>query len=728
MTLQNSVPIRKDGQPERGPRRIAFENFEVDLQSGELFKNGRRLRLQPQPFRFLVLLLERAGEVITRDELCQELWPSETFVDFEHGLAAAVNKLREVIGDSAEKPRYIETLPKRGYRFIGTIRSEPGQLLPAISKNDSSLSAPAAAAAFPTYPWWRVGVVLLVITTVVATSTILLLRRKSPIHNGAALLAVPFTSFPGIQTAPSFSPDGSRIAFAWDKDKGSSSNGPAFELYVKAIGSETVLRLTDHPSTWINSEWSPDGTQIALHRLAADDNGIYLVPALGGPERKLIATHTPYEVAAPISWSPDGKWLVYSDTEDGGTAVRIMLLNLDTLEVRKFPHAAACTHEGNAVFSHSGRELAFLCVRSLTAFEYFVSNLEGTSKHSVTTIREFPVGLIWRGDDTGLIISRATPSGMETDEIELADGGIRKLDIQAGVWPAISRDGHKLAFSLPSNHTSIWKRDLRHPQAPAVQLFASTLQQNYARYSPDGKHVLFDSTRSGAWAVWLADSDGSNLVQISHELAAGYGHWSPDSQKVVFGANEPDGIVSIYTVDISDRVPHKLRTGLKQANWPSWSNDGQWIYLRGYEGVGHQLYRCPAEGGQARLLVAGEDPIAPAESHDGKRLYFPERNVNARLMMVGLNEAGAKPVPVPEMPKLSMATQWELMSNGIYFVGQDSPRTVSFYDFATRRTRPVFTTDRDLDEGLSVSADGRYMLYAQADEQNSNLMIVNNFK
>src|SRR6266566_2809417 len=105
--------VRKDF-PSSSPRpqRIAFDNFEVDIRSGELRKNGSRIRLQAQPFQLLLLLLRDAGEVVTRDEICHELWPANTFVDFEHSLAAAMNKVREALGDSAESPKYIETLPK----------------------------------------------------------------------------------------------------------------------------------------------------------------------------------------------------------------------------------------------------------------------------------------------------------------------------------------------------------------------------------------------------------------------------------------------------------------------------------------------------------------------------------------------------------------------------------------------------------------------------------------
>ncbi len=104
-------------------RKTRFGTFEVDLRSGEVHKHGRRLKLQDQPFRVLALLLERPGDVVTRDELRQKLWPADTFVDFDTGLNSAIKKLRDVLGDSAEGPRYIETLPRRGYRFIGEIKN-----------------------------------------------------------------------------------------------------------------------------------------------------------------------------------------------------------------------------------------------------------------------------------------------------------------------------------------------------------------------------------------------------------------------------------------------------------------------------------------------------------------------------------------------------------------------------------------------------------------------------
>jgi TolB-like protein/DNA-binding winged helix-turn-helix (wHTH) protein/Flp pilus assembly protein TadD len=137
-------------------RRFSFDEFEVDLRSGELWERGNRLRLQDQPFQVLRVLLERRGEIVTRDELKQTLWPADTFVDFDDGLNTAVRKIRDTLGDSAEKPRYIETIPRRGYRFMGCLSDLRPAVIssPAEESNDSpvqefSRSDPSAPVVLP---------------------------------------------------------------------------------------------------------------------------------------------------------------------------------------------------------------------------------------------------------------------------------------------------------------------------------------------------------------------------------------------------------------------------------------------------------------------------------------------------------------------------------------------------------------------------------------------------
>src|ERR1700675_3045950 len=718
--------IREDStSPSPRSRRIAFDNFEVDLRSGEVRKNGTRIRLQAQPFQLLALLLVNAGEVVTREEICRDLWPGNTFVDFEHSLAAAVNKIREALSDAADNPRYIETLPKRGYRFIGKIRPEPPAVMPAPDAQESVELVPIPAAEAKTSRRWILGLVAL---AVVVAASIAFVRLSRKPGDSQPMTMVPFTSYPGLETAPSFSPDGSRIAFSWDSGTGTRSGRPGYDLYVKAIGSETVLPLTNHPSDWISSTWSPDGTQIAFHRLAADGNGIYVVPALGGPERKLVATHAPYDLAAPLSWSPDGKWIAYSDVGNGGASNHTFLLNVETLESHEFPHDPSCRHDGSLTFSHSGQELAMICVHNTSSYEYLVTDLQGKSKRSLTTLHHYLTVPLWSGDDKSLIVGEATARGNQFDEVRVRDAEVHKLSVTTGDWPAISHDGRKLAFSVSDNHVNIWRKDLQHPEAPAVQMYASARQQNNAQYSPDGHHVAFDSARSGTWSVWVADTDGLNLVQISQQGAARYPRWSPDSQKIAFEMVEPSGYLGVYTVELSDRVPHKLKTNLRESGRPFWSHDGKWIYFRGYEGVGRQLYRCPAEGGDATLLAASQDLRTPIESSDGKVLYFPWRFGDANIMMLALDRPGATPQQVPEMPKIFNDVQWALVPEGIYFSPQYNPRSICFYDFASQPTREIFRGEKDLSEGMSISPDRRYLLYSQIDESNSDIMLVNNFR
>ena len=128
--------------PQRNARVARFGLFEIDLSAGELRKGGVKLRLQGQPFQVLALLLDRAGDVVTREELQQKLWPSDTFVDFDHSLNTAINKVREALGDSASSPRYVETLARRGYRFIAPVQTSD-QPVPAEAASRSKVIASA---------------------------------------------------------------------------------------------------------------------------------------------------------------------------------------------------------------------------------------------------------------------------------------------------------------------------------------------------------------------------------------------------------------------------------------------------------------------------------------------------------------------------------------------------------------------------------------------------------
>ena len=713
---------------------VCFGAFTADLRTRELRKHGVRLRLPGQSFQILQMLLQRPGELATREELRKALWPSDTFVDFEHGLNAAVNRLREVLGDSAERPQLIETLPRRGYRFIGTITqplSAPGVSSSSEVVMASAVAASQAAPGIGTnrsLNWLEFGAGIFA-SAAFALALIFMYLRSRPRVEALALTPVPFTSYPGIETAPTFSPDGSEIAFAWNGDPAGGLKG--FDLYVKLIGSEKLLRLTKHPSEWLSPAWSPDGTQIAFHRGSNGDSGLYVVPVLGGPERKLRATHLPYDAFAPISWSADNKWIAFADVDAVSGNVRLDVLSATTFETTKFHHQPECSHDGLPAFSPEDSRLAYVCVYSYGSYGLYLSDINGGNANLVTKFAGWPDGITWEpGTKKKMILAQDRGNGGELFEVTLADGTLQKLPFgEDASWAQLSSKGDKLAYTRGSDNVNIWRKDLFHPDAPAVKLIASTREQNNPQYSPDGKHVAFESIRNGDREIWISDADGTNLVQVSNfgYPLTGTPHWSPDSQKIAFDSRV-SGITEVYIADISELVARKLATNTIEASEPSWSHDGKWIYFLSGVADGQKLYRCPATGGPA-IALSKSPATGPLETFDRKLVIFADKLSTPVLKVVSPDHPGEESA-LPGMPQVKDAYLWTVVAKGIYFVPADAPHSIRFFDFASKRISPVADVDKDLRSwigGLSASPDGRWIIYSQVDESTSDIMLVEHF-
>jgi DNA-binding winged helix-turn-helix (wHTH) protein len=213
---------------------VLFDVFAADLRTGELFKDGQRVVLPNQSFLALAALLERPGELVSREELRARLWPDGRVVEFEQGLNAIINRLREALGDSASAPKYIETLPRRGYRFIAAVAQPPPAPL--------SPSGPEVPVRL-----YGLGVLLALL--------VLLVSVMGPGQRGADVFANPtlqrLTSSVGREVSPSFAPDGRSFVFGWN---GVGESG--FDLYIKKLDSEHLLRLTHDPATAISPAWA----------------------------------------------------------------------------------------------------------------------------------------------------------------------------------------------------------------------------------------------------------------------------------------------------------------------------------------------------------------------------------------------------------------------------------------------------------------------------------------
>jgi len=342
-------------------RVLRFLDFQVNLNTGEVRKAEVRLKLQDQPFKVLATLVQRPGQVVTREDLRQLIWPEESFGDFDHAINLAVTKLRSALGDSADVPHLIETLPRRGYRFIAPIEGH----IPSDAE-----AQPAAQRDFKGLPtkwtWFVVGATLLVLGSALAFVRLL---RKSAEAPPSAVEVIPLVSMPGQQAAAAISPDGKQIAFA--------EFGQRQGIYITLVNGGKSLQLTQNNDSY--PTWSPDGSQIAFARYSGSQESFYIMRALGGSEHRVYTAPVAiWQNCGRLDWSPDGKFLVFPESIDDGTRSRLTMLSLSDLIARPFTLPSNQQFDCEPTFSPDGASVAFVC-GSMRAFlgDLFVVKVAG---------------------------------------------------------------------------------------------------------------------------------------------------------------------------------------------------------------------------------------------------------------------------------------------------------------------------------------------------------------
>ena len=290
------------------PSILRFGPYELDLRSTQLRKKDLKIRLQDQPFQILVALLERPGELILREEIRRKLWCDDTVVEFDHGINAAVKRLRDALRDSAEKPRYIETVARRGYRFIAPVEAlAPSERAATVVPQSQPVpeSSPATVDAAPTPPpsatspgkkRWMVAAALA--GTLIAAGMAVPWLRRSMVNSTSEMTRLTFDS--GLTTDPAVSPDGKLLAYASDRH----GSGPLHLWVQQFLPDGQAMQLTRGEADDHQPAFSPDGSKLVF-RSERDGGGIYVIPAIGG-EAILLA-----KGGRDPRFSPDGRWIAY---------------------------------------------------------------------------------------------------------------------------------------------------------------------------------------------------------------------------------------------------------------------------------------------------------------------------------------------------------------------------------------------------------------------------------
>ncbi|MDB6010575.1 MAG: transcriptional regulatory protein-like protein [Gammaproteobacteria bacterium] len=716
-----------------GPQRIRFEDFEADLRTEELFKSGTKLRLPHQSFCVLAMVLERAGQLVTREELRARLWPAGTLIEYDQRLNAAVNRLREALLDSAEAPRFIETLPKRGYRFIAAVEPGGGNVTTPPEVNIPRSEGPAASPSRPAditdkpplasktrsprKVWFAAAAGLTAIALIAVTVAVM--TGRSPTRSAFGRQVVPLASLPGKEIAPTFSPDGSQIAFGWNEGTDSDHQ---FDLYVKSLGSERLLRLTHHPSRWISSAWSPDGSTIAFLRQTDEGAGIFVIPALGGSERSIVTNGVAVGYIQ-ISWSPDGRRLAYSAYGPTG-APQVNIVSLETANTRPVSPAPECLNAADPAFSPDGKQLALVCISSSAVYTVYVLGLVDGSVRALATMLGEPQGLSWAADGSRLILSNDAGDGGELWQLTLS-GEREQLPFgEDGSAPTVAARGGRMAYVRGRKTVDIWRADLTaaQPEESAAKLIYSTRTQVVPRYSRDGMHIAFQSNRSGSVEIWMTDAQGGDLDRLTsfNGPLASAPSWCSDGKRIAFDSRV-SGISAIYIEDINERVPHKLVTSSGNLSHPAWSEDCRWLFAIDGNNV---LYRIASSGGPAERFT---DHLSSYAVVVAERLVF--NVLDSEGVVLWSKPVGGGPqAPLERMPRVSYEDSWAATPTGIYYTDSGSkPVSVNFYELASRSTRRLMTLKQTpipgTGPGISVSPDGRWLLYGQAGDESSEIML-----
>jgi Tol biopolymer transport system component len=451
----------------------------------------------------------------------------------------------------------------------------------------------------------------------------------------------PFTSFPGLETAPSFSPDGSQVVFAW-----SPEGAGGFDLYVKVLGSEKTLRLTNQPAEGLFPAWSPDGRQIAFARWGRQGRGIYLVPALGGAERKVADPRLmDYSLRGLLSWSPDARRLAYSDGS-------IVVLDVATLQKHEVGRPSSdCQWNWVPAFSPDGRRLAFACMLSYGVNALYVMALPGGSVRQVALIHGDFMGLAWAGEGRHVLFA----SDGELWRVDAGGGEpVKLLSGRDLSLPAVSRGGERLAYAQEIANVNLWRLPLPGPgqsAGPPVKVVSSSRVQVQPAYSPDGRGLAFVSDRSGTDEVWISNVDGSDPRPLTSFGGpwTGSPSWSPDGRQVALDSRA-SGESAIYVVRVDGGLPQRVATGLPDSATPWWSRDGTRLYFSARAEGTEQIFAIRLDDGEV-TQVTHQGGSAPRESADGRRIYYI-RPSEGRSEVCSVAGKGGGERPVAGMPRL----------------------------------------------------------------------------
>ena len=596
-----------------------FGIFELDVRSGELRRNGVKLKLQDQPYQILLELLDHAGEIVGREELRSALWSDDTFVDFETGLNTTIRRLRETLGDSAENPTYIETVPRRGYRFIAP-----------VSKQDSASAAVAAKIAADSRRS-KLGISLQLGFVLIFTGLLAGFSLKHfavpELSREKVLDFVQLTSDGQAKVGPLLS-DGSRIYFSEILPSG------RILAQVSARGGET----TPIPTSLKNPkplDISPDGTELLVlsgkeQSIKEERHGIelWIVPVAGGSARPVGNV-----LATSAVWTPNGASILYADGHD------MYRVNKDGSNPQKF-----LTLPGYPDYFHwsrDGRRLRFTMMNQSmdVSPSLWEVGADGQDLHPVLSEMRnlFACCGVWTTQGQDFLFQAVSAGRTDlwslTSRRSLLRPSPSPVRMTAGPmsfsYPAASQ-APNVAFavgSLPRAELVKYK-----PQTGEFTPYLSGISVEGVDTSRDGQWVVYTSFPEGT--LWRSDVNGGEKLQLTFPpMRAFMPHWSPDGKEIAFIGSTNSEHWTSYVISANGGVPHQLVPGDEENADAAWLPDGKSMIFGAWSGGEVRgLYMLDLATKKVSAFPDSQELWSPRVSPDGRYIAAMTRR-GSKMML-----------------------------------------------------------------------------------------------
>ncbi len=654
----------------RTPAILQFGVFEVDLHARELYKQGVRLKLQEQPFRVLTVLLQRFGEVVSREELRAQIWPEDTFVDFDANLNTSINKLREALGDSAENPRFIETLPRRGYRFITPVTAGVGTAKAPIAKASAGVPAGGLKIAPPIsrsrmLPWIIAAAAVLVAAAVglgrwrsnppVEQPLVRLdvdlgaqITLPAPAINGSSVIISPdgtrlvfvasvaggrpklftrkldqpnVTELSGTEeaSAPFFSADGQSVGF--------SANNKVNRISVK--GGE-VVPLMD-VAYFVGGSWSEDGNIIVGRAMK---EGMARISSSGGAPSALTELASGEGFHGSPQLLPGAKAVLFMagaiGNPDKNTIDIVSLADRRRKSVLRGAGFARYLPSGHLVYVRKGTLFAIpFDLARLEARGTAVPVLDQIAHNTITDAAQFDLSL------NGTLVYRRAGGAPRKSTVQWLEATGKKEPLLAkpGEYkePRLSPDGKRLVLVVvEGGRHDIWVYDWQRDTMTRLTFDGGPYGD--PTWTPDGRYVVFDSYQGG---IYWTHADGATQPQPltqskTFQVPVSF---TPDGKRLAYHETSSSGVNQIWTVPVENSrgrlradKPEQFLNGQFSQGFAEFSPDGRWLAYVGDESGKYEVYvrafPVPASGQSGKWQISNFGGQVPRWSRNGHELLY----------------------------------------------------------------------------------------------------------